>query len=113
MKIRYIFHSGFLLEWPACYWLIDYWQGDVPSLDPNKGLLIFASHSHMDHYNPKNFDMGKNAEYILSSDIEPAKTENILSVNPNKNYRLSDGKGGTIEPTTLASTKSMILNLAP
>ena len=57
MKITYINHSGFLLEWEHSYWLFDYYKGDIPPLDPSKELFVFCSHSHQDHYNPEIFTL--------------------------------------------------------
>ncbi len=57
MEITYLNHSGFLLEWETCYWLFDYYKGDIPSLDPAKELFVFCSHSHSDHYNPDVFSL--------------------------------------------------------
>ncbi|MBP1754948.1 MAG: fold metallo-hydrolase [Firmicutes bacterium] len=34
MIITYIGHSGFLIEWDNCYWLFDYFKGEIPALDP-------------------------------------------------------------------------------
>ena len=48
MKITYIYHSGFLVETKECYYLFDYYKGSLPSLDTNKQILVFASHSHRD-----------------------------------------------------------------
>ena len=79
MNIFYIKHSGFLIETADCYYLFDYYTGDLPSLDCNKPILVFASHRHPDHYNPIIFSLLKaqNMQHItavLSKDI------------PKKNY---------------------------
>lgn len=56
-KITYLFHSGFLVECSRCYYLFDYYRGTLPTLKPDKPILVFASHSHPDHYNPKIFEI--------------------------------------------------------
>ncbi|MCM1535222.1 MAG: MBL fold metallo-hydrolase [Clostridium sp.] len=56
-KITYLFHSGFLVECSRCYYLFDYYRGTLPPLNPDKPILVFVSHSHPDHYNPKIFEM--------------------------------------------------------
>lgn len=56
-QITYLFHSGFLVEDSRCYYLFDYYRGTLPPLNPKKPLLVFASHSHPDHYNPKIFEL--------------------------------------------------------
>ena len=51
MKITFIAHSAFLVEWDKFYTLFDYvyepdYTGTLPPLDPQKPLLVFSSHSH-------------------------------------------------------------------
>ena len=36
MKITYINHSGFLLETKDCYYIFDYYKGELPHLDKEK-----------------------------------------------------------------------------
>ena len=55
MKITFIAHSAFLVEWDKFYTLFDYvyerdYTGTLPPLDPQKPLLVFSSHSHEDHF---------------------------------------------------------------
>ena len=70
MRVTYLGHSGFLLEWPGCYWLLDWWTGELPPLSPDKPLLVFASHRHQDHFNPAVFQLHHpDIRYILSADI--------------------------------------------
>ena len=76
MKITYIYHSGFLVETKECYYLFDYYKGSLPSLDTNKQILVFASHSHRDHYNKEVFSLLKNmgmkhVNAVLAKDISP------------------------------------------
>ena len=76
MKITYIYHSGFLVETKECYYLFDYYKGSLPSLDENKQILVFASHSHRDHYNKEVFSLLKNmgmkhVTAVLAKDILP------------------------------------------
>ena len=42
MNVTYIHHSGFLIETEACYYLIDYFQGSIPALNPCKPVLVLA-----------------------------------------------------------------------
>lgn len=74
MNITYIFHSSFLVETDSCYYLFDYYKGKLPSLKTQKPILVFSSHRHPDHYNPKVFPLLKAAGMekitaILSKDI--------------------------------------------
>lgn len=111
MKVRYIGHSGFLVEWEACYWLFDYYTGDLPQMDAGKKVFVFVSHRHGDHLNRKVFDLRHqypNIEYVLSSDIElPIENwifELVTLVDPEDSYELDDGRGQTIHLRTLKST---------
>ncbi|MGI6642553.1 MAG: MBL fold metallo-hydrolase [Bacillota bacterium] len=111
MKVRYIGHSGFLVEWDACYWLFDYFTGDIPQMDTEKKLFVFVSHSHGDHFSSKVLDLRHkypNIEYVLSSDIEPPKgdwvSEKVTLVNPEKRYEFDDGHNRTVLLKTLKST---------
>ena len=118
MEITYIGHSGFLIEWETCYWLFDYYNGDIPDMDAEKKLLVFVSHKHADHFNPVIFELNKkyhNIQYILSSDIklksainisgEEADIKNkILAVKPSQKYVLHDLYDNEINLKTLKST---------
>lgn len=78
MKITYIYHSGFLVETEACYYLFDYYKGELPALSPEKPILVFASHSHQDHYNKEVFTLlaqrgMKQITAVLAKDISPKK----------------------------------------
>lgn len=57
MKVTFICHSCFLVETAECYYLFDYYKGELPALETEKPLLVFVSHSHQDHYNPAVFAM--------------------------------------------------------
>lgn len=72
MKVIYLNHSGFLLEWNSCYWLFDYFKGTVPPLDPAKDIVVFCSHSHEDHFNPDVFDLldiYPSVTFVFSSEL--------------------------------------------
>ncbi|MCI7041266.1 MAG: MBL fold metallo-hydrolase [Lachnospiraceae bacterium] len=78
MQITYVYHSGFLVETTECYYLFDYYKGALPPLKPDKPILVFASHSHGDHYNKDIFSLLKNMGIkhitaILAKDISPKK----------------------------------------
>lgn len=76
MNITFIAHSGFLVEWNKFYTLFDWWEGELPPLDPAKPLLVFASHSHEDHFDPKIFRLCArypDTRFILSHDIRLAR----------------------------------------
>ncbi len=113
VKIRYIGHSGFLVEWETCYWLFDYYIGDIPALNRDKKLFVFVSHEHQDHFNPYIFDLGQlhgKVEYVLSAGVvhghRGAMTASgpITSVEPEGQYTFVDDFGERILLTTLRST---------
>ena len=96
MNLKYIYHSGFLLEFERAYMLFDYYKGDIPGLDKNKKLYVFVSHSHPDHFNEDIFDIfrdHRDVEYILSNDVVPKKQEDAdrsYSLEPNKEYYFNE-----------------------
>ena len=72
MKITYIEHSGYAIEWESCIWVFDYYRGKIPDWEKTKPLIIFASHAHKDHFAPEIFSLFKEFEhitYLLSTDI--------------------------------------------
>lgn len=74
-KITYLNHSGFLLEWECCYWIFDYYKGEIPKLDPAKEIFVFVSHSHGDHFNPMVFALATaypKVTYVFSNEVKQA-----------------------------------------
>ena len=76
MTLRYIFHSGFLLETERCILVFDYWMDptDVMReyLHTSKKVYVFASHFHEDHFAKEIFSWKESIQditYILSKDI--------------------------------------------
>ena len=80
MTLRYIFHSGFLLETERYILIFDYWMDPAnvmkPYIDPSgsKHIYVFASHFHEDHFTKEIFEWKNNNPftdytYILSKDI--------------------------------------------
>jgi L-ascorbate metabolism protein UlaG (beta-lactamase superfamily) len=111
MKVRFLGRSGFLLEWDHCYWLFDYYTGKIPELDTGKRVIVFASHAHRDHWNPRVLDLGvkhPDVHYVLSSDVSLPRDSQVsgtaIHVDPEKEYELADGTGRPIRLTTLTST---------
>lgn len=72
MKASYIGHSGFLLELEKQYFLFDYYQGEIPALNPEKELVVFVSHMHGDHYNHAIWKLKgqyPRVSYVISRDV--------------------------------------------
>ncbi len=108
MQITYIYHSGFLIEIADSYYIFDYWKGDLPKLNPEKPVVVFSSHAHPDHYEPKIFDLlneqgMKDIYAVLGKDIPkdnyPADIE-CLRTLAHKTFTLPHGE----ELYTLQST---------
>ena len=103
MKTTYIYHSCFLVETKLCYYLFDYYRGDLPKLDTDKPILVFSSHSHSDIFS-KLRELGMTQIYgVLSDDIDvktiPAYIS-YLSAAPSKEYELPWGQHLTTFPST-------------
>lgn len=120
-NITYIDHSGFLVEWDTCYFLFDYYKGEIPKLDSNKMLVVFVSHEHGDHFNPDIFRLYReypNTTYLISSDIKindhtrlnygitDELFQLIKIIKPNLEYELFDNDNNSIHISTLKSTDS-------
>lgn len=110
MKITYLNHSGFLLEWENCYWLFDYFKGVLPPLNPKKEIIIFCSHSHEDHFNPDIFELANlypSVTFIFSAELQGkcnANNCNILFLEDNTDISLELSSGEMIQIHTLKST---------
>ena len=109
MKVTYLDHSGFLLEGKDRYFIFDYYKGELPPLDRKKEVLVFCSHSHRDHYNPKIFDLlderGLRYRAVLANDISDEKRLSKIEhcfVEPDQSYQLESG----IRVETLLSNDS-------
>ncbi len=99
MHIRYIYHSGFLIETARSYYLFDYYRGALPALDVNKPMVALVSHNHADHYNPAVFPalraVGmRDVRAVLAKDIikrrYPPDVE-VLRACANETYALPSG----------------------
>ncbi len=110
IKVYYVHHSCFILEFDSCYMMFDYYKhcgykneqdfdfdGLIKTiLESNKPFYIFVSHSHSDHFNKKIFDFNSsNTFYILSDDIKLDKvlassSSNINFISPGNTLKLGD-----------------------
>lgn len=87
MKVTYIYHSCYLLEFEEFSLLFDfyedskrddgsYWVQDYLLSKPQQ-LYVFSTHSHKDHFNPAIFEWGgikKNIKYIISKEVADVHT---------------------------------------
>ena len=109
MRLKYLAHSGFLVECATCYYLFDYYQGELPALNKDKPIVVFASHHHSDHYNPQIFallkDYGfKDISAVLAKDISPKKYPADIPIIKAYAHHCYQLKYATVE--TLLSTDS-------
>ncbi len=102
MKITYIHHSSFSVEFEEAIFLFDYYKGKLPDFDLDKKLYVFVSHKHGDHFNLEMFKVLEkypNITYILSNDIKFNEKYLIRKGIPVevKEKSISIGKNKTIE----------------
>ena len=76
ITLRYIFHSGFLLETERCILVFDYWMDPAAVMrgymNTRKHVYVFSSHFHEDHFSKAIFGWKESIpriKYILSKDI--------------------------------------------
>ena len=102
MEIRYLFHSGFAVDTGAHLLIFDYYK-DTPRggkladgvIDPaeisGRDVVVFASHSHGDHYSPVIFGWRgalPRVRYVLSDDIRTR--EEAFRIGPGETLDLGD-----------------------
>lgn len=109
MKVTYLNHSGILVELKDCYYVFDYYKGELPPLDNERDVIVFCSHSHNDHYNPLIFDLlnqrGMRYQAILANDISDEKSLSKIKhrfVESNQSYQIDGG----LQVETLLSNDS-------
>ena len=81
MKIKYLGHSGFILEYDSTVLMIDCCglTKDSPELlrSTDKYLYILASHVHGDHFDPNILSFnGQKLKWVLSEDIREKVQKN-------------------------------------
>ena len=105
-EVRFLFNSGFTVQTGERLMIFDYYnptprrsgnldRGIVsPEALHGYDLTVFASHAHMDHFNPAVLDWEKqlpDIRYVLSSDIKPSvKPAHLTSVGPNETRAVDD-----------------------
>ena len=114
MKITYIDHSGFAVETEKCVYIFDYFKGELPEIPEGKSVIVFASHSHPDHYNPQVFDRLKEkgvelsrVQAVLGKDIRENKYPEgvpVIKARAHMNFSLEDG---TVVETLLSTDQGV------
>lgn len=87
VRIHYLYHSGFALEFAEHFIVFDYFKGDIARDDTSategrsvlarlvkyKNVLVMVSHGHQDHFNPMVFEWSNtrlDMDYIISDDVD-------------------------------------------
>ena len=116
MRVTYIAHSCFLIEWRYSVWLFDHYYGAIPEIDKDKELLIFSSHRHKDHFDPQILSMFADhprrtyifsydiADLVEGSDIGEEERRRIVYLEPRTTWECTDSMGKRITVHTLRST---------
>lgn len=102
MKITYIQHSGFAVEFEDCVLIFDYYRGRLPHFEKNKSIYVFASHRHHDHFREEIFaweEEYSEIRYILSDDITAESAANRMFVGPDQEYEMDDIRIKTLRST--------------
>ncbi len=112
-EIRYLYNSGFTLKTDRHFFIFDYYLDSPKGCGLEKGVIdpeeikdldvvVFVSHSHPDHYNPRIFSWRKTVEkirYVLSDDIKTS--EDVIRVAPGQEYDLGDLSVRTLDSTDI------------
>ncbi len=100
IKVRFLSHSGYLIETSDHFILFDYIKGKLPEF--TKPTLIVSTHSHDDHFNKDIINIEGPTKILLSSDIKekglPFK-ENVFYIDPDTNRNIGDFKITTFRST--------------
>jgi len=128
VRITYIVHSCFVIEDEEVVMVFDYPDFDAlscidfplqevdikPYIDPKKRVLLFSSHSHPDHFNPKVKEIVReirNSRFIFSDgvfDFFPDYTKGI----ENKCHPMKPGDCIDIEGTKIEAMPSTDIGLS-
>lgn len=101
-EIRYLYHSGFSVKTERHFLIFDYYRDDPQNggladgvINPGEirdlDTVVFASHSHPDHFSPKIFQLRngvKHIRYVLSSQIHTK--EDALRIRAGETRDLGD-----------------------
>lgn len=114
MKITYIGHSGFAVETEKSIYIFDYFKGELPDIPTDKPVIVFASHSHPDHYNPRVFARLKEKgvetsrmQAVLGKDIRENKYPEgvpVIKARAHMSFSLEDG---TLVETLLSTDQGV------
>lgn len=111
MRVTYLEHSGFLVEWEDILCLFDCAGGPLPEMDPDRHLYVFISHGHSDHFNPEIFSLCRRQTrrtFLMSSDIRAAPDKEsgtvVIRMSPDRKRVITGPAAGPLLVRTLPST---------
>lgn len=108
MRVTYLGHSGFLVQWDNALFLFDFAEGQLPQLSIDFPLYVFVSHKHADHYSPEIFqrtEQFSKRTFLLSKEISEARQQksHIQAVGKHEQFTIGAGDD-KIFVRTMAST---------
>lgn len=105
MKLTYVYHSCYVLEFEKDVLIFDYFMGQLPEFEKSKRIYFFASHKHQDHFTLDIFKYAEiypNVTYVLSNDIRISEKyleqngypkeikEKIISIRKHEEKKIDD-----------------------
>ena len=94
MKVTYLRHSGFVVEYAELVLIFDYYKGTLPDFSADKKIYVFVSHRHHDHFQKTIFEWKErypDIKYILSDDIEEKGPEGCTCyIGPREKITVDD-----------------------
>ena len=94
MRITYMEHSGFVVEYEDVVLIFDYFTGNLPVFDKERKIYVFSSHVHPDHFVKEIFDWAKlypHITYILSDDIRAKGPEGqTVYLGPHQKFSIDE-----------------------
>ena len=111
IQVTFLCHSAFLVETDSALLLFDWQNGVLPPLPAGKPLVVFASHRHEDHFNPRIVSLDDGSRpicFLLGKDIRltPRSCEkwNLTSETASKCQCLGGGETTRPFPNLLVET---------
>jgi len=94
VSTQYIHHSCYTLEIQNCFFIFDYFEGDL-HLPEDKDIYFFVSHAHGDHFNNRIFDyFDRVKKNIISSDVllseKISSSDKVVIVEPNTDITVDE-----------------------
>lgn len=99
MKITYINHSGFLVETENCYYIFDYYKGEMPRLDKSKGTHFDVAFVPLDPRQEEHYADGMlyffehvncNAVFPMHYWNEPSVIDRLITEYPQYKSRIKN-----------------------